>query len=289
MEESTYGILCVTKENVHAPWLTFEAGALSKTMTKSAVSPFLFDIKRSEVNGPILQFQSTIFDKEDLRKLVYSLNRACGEDTLTDERLEKAFQVWYPNLEQQLNTLLQNRPQIPVVDPEEETIDSSSEILEEILDLTRNNQKLLRNPEGDFLKEIEAIKVTLEKVGRRLDLDIEPRRRRSRKMHPMFFEELMHMSPRFEKNLVGFQMAISLFRSDFPWLYDAGIDVAKTLRNDSAPPEERREAVQAFQELVEFTFEHPMMREMYMPDKEVWMMGRELPRILMRTLDRYLN
>ncbi len=289
LEESTYGILCVTKENVHAPWLTFEAGALSKTMTKSAVSPFLFDIKRSEVNGPILQFQSTIFDKEDLRKLVYSLNRACGEDTLTDERLEKAFQVWYPNLEQQLNTLLQNRPQIPVVDPEEETIDSSSEILEEILDLTRNNQKLLRNPEGDFLKEIEAIKVTLEKVGRRLDLDIEPRRRRSRKMHPMFFEELMHMSPRFEKNLVGFQMAISLFRSDFPWLYDAGIDVAKTLRNDSAPPEERREAVQAFQELVEFTFEHPMMREMYMPDKEVWMMGRELPRILMRTLDRYLN
>ena len=289
LEESTYGILCVTKENVHAPWLTFEAGALSKTMTKSAVSPFLFDIKRSEVNGPILQFQSTIFDKEDLRKLVYSLNRACGEDTLTDERLEKAFQVWYPSLEQQLNTLLQNRPQIPVVDPEEETIDSSSEILEEILDLTRNNQKLLRNPEGDFLKEIEAIKVTLEKVGRRLDLDIEPRRRRSRKMHPMFFEELMHMSPRFEKNLVGFQMAISLFRLDFPWLYDAGIDVAKTLRNDSAPPEERREVVQTFQELVEFTFEHPMMREMYMPDKELWMMGRELPRILMRTLDRYLN
>ena len=97
------------------------------------------------------------------------------------------------------------------------------------------------------------------------------------------------MSPRFEKNLVGFQMAISLFRLDFPWLYDAGFDVAKTLRNDSAPPEERREVVQTFQELVEFTFEHPMMREMYMPDKELWMMGRELPRILMRTLDRYLN
>lgn len=289
LEESTFGILCVTKENVHAPWLTFEAGALSKTMKKSAVSPFLFDIKRSEVNGPILQFQSTIFEKEDVKKLIYSLNRACGEGALSDERLENAFQVWYPKLEEHLNSLLQKRPQIPEIDPEEETIDSTGEILEEILDLARNNQKLLRNPEGEFLKEITSIKGLLEKFGKQLDSDLEPRRsRRYRRIHPMFFEELLHLSPRFEKSLIGFQMAISLFRSDFPWLYDAGIDLARTLRNDSASTEERQEALLAFNELVEFTFEHPMMREM-MPDKEMWMMGRELPHILRRSLERYLS
>ena len=32
LADSSYGILCVTKDNLHAPWLTFEAGALSKTM-----------------------------------------------------------------------------------------------------------------------------------------------------------------------------------------------------------------------------------------------------------------
>lgn len=68
LENSSFGILCVTKENLHAPWLSFEAGALSKTMDKSYVTPFLYDIKRSEVNGPILQFQSTIFDKESANK-----------------------------------------------------------------------------------------------------------------------------------------------------------------------------------------------------------------------------
>lgn len=68
LEDSTFGILCVTKENLEAPWLSFEAGALSKTMEKSFVTPFLFDIKRSEVQGPILQFQSTIFQKMILRK-----------------------------------------------------------------------------------------------------------------------------------------------------------------------------------------------------------------------------
>jgi len=105
LEDSTFGILCVTKENISAPWLTFEAGALSKTMDKSFVSPFLFDIKRSEVDGPILQFQSTIFEKEDIQKLVRTLNKACGENGLSEERLGKAFSVWYPTLENDLNAI----------------------------------------------------------------------------------------------------------------------------------------------------------------------------------------
>ena len=36
---------------------------------------FLFDIKRSEVQGPILQFQSTIFEKDDIKKMVKNVLR----------------------------------------------------------------------------------------------------------------------------------------------------------------------------------------------------------------------
>jgi hypothetical protein len=288
LEESTFGILCVTKENVHAPWLTFEAGALSKTMTKSAVCPFLFDIKRSEVNGPILQFQSTIFEREDVKKLVYALNQACGEDMLSDERLEKAFQVWYSTLEAQLNNLLQNKPHGPAV-ALEEVEDSTSKILEEILDLSRNNQKLLRNPEGEFLKEIESLKALSERLAKRLDADLEYRRpRRERKLlHPMLVEELMHISPMSERNLAGFQIVLSLFKGDYPWLYDVGLDVVRIVRG-RAKAEEKREAVAEFLRLVEFTFEHPLMREIFTADKEISMAGRELPRTLHRYLERYL-
>ena len=30
LEESNFGIICLTPENQYAPWITFEAGALSK-------------------------------------------------------------------------------------------------------------------------------------------------------------------------------------------------------------------------------------------------------------------
>lgn len=288
LENSTYGILCVTKENVHAPWLTFEAGALSKTMDKAAVSPFLFDIRRSEVSGPILQFQSTIFDREDIKKLIYSINRACGSDCLAEDRLDRAFSVWYPTLENQFNELLQCKPSTPSPDPETEIIDTTSEILEEILDLTRNNQKLLRSPDSEFTKDVEQIKQTLERLSRSIDLEDGIRRnKRHKKMHPFFIEELLHISPRFEKNFAGFQIVLSLFRSDFPWIYDAGLDVIRVLRGN-APSLEKEEAISAFSELVDFTFQHPFMRELYMPDKEMWIMGKEIPNILRRSLERYL-
>ena len=40
LSDSKFGILCVTRDNINAPWLTFEAGALSKTMDKAFVTRF---------------------------------------------------------------------------------------------------------------------------------------------------------------------------------------------------------------------------------------------------------
>lgn len=105
LEASSCGILCVTRDNIDAPWINFEAGALSKTIDKSKVSPFLFALKRSDVkSGPILQFQSTIVEKEDVRKLLQSINGA-AQPALEEARLNKVFDVWWPELESKLKSL----------------------------------------------------------------------------------------------------------------------------------------------------------------------------------------
>lgn len=64
LENSTFGILCVTKDNINAPWLSFEAGALSKTMDKSFVSPFLFDIRGQKLTDLFYNFNQLYFKKK---------------------------------------------------------------------------------------------------------------------------------------------------------------------------------------------------------------------------------
>lgn len=97
------------KNNINAPWINFEAGALGKKVDKSRVSPFLFKIKPSEITGPILQFQYTRSDdKNDILKLMLSINNQAG--FLTEERLTKAFEQWWPSLERELDNIQDINP-----------------------------------------------------------------------------------------------------------------------------------------------------------------------------------
>lgn len=42
LEETKFGLICLTRENLEAPWILFEAGALSKTLDRTYVCPYLF-------------------------------------------------------------------------------------------------------------------------------------------------------------------------------------------------------------------------------------------------------
>lgn len=280
LEDSTFGILCVTKENLEAPWLSFEAGALSKTMEKTFVTPFLFDIKRSEVQGPILQFQSTIFNKDDIKKMVQTLNKACGDTGISEQRLDKSFKVWYPTLEDELNALKNESLNINE-EIKTEDVNHSSEILEEILELSRDNQKLLRSPDSKLYDDIEKVKESLERILMKNDILYE-RKSMSRKYSSMFFEEIMHISGK--RSSYAFLMTLSLLKDDFPWIYDMGKELIDILKSEN-PTEEKSIATKEFRDMVDFTFSHPMMRDMFMRNKENIIFMKELPYALMKYLD----
>jgi len=107
LDHSAFGIICVTGGNMEAPWLNFEAGALSRSIDKGNVCPFLFGVKRSEVQWPLLQFQSTICEKEDVLKLVKSLNLSCQAEGMgiDEKRLENTFDVWWPRFQEKLDNI----------------------------------------------------------------------------------------------------------------------------------------------------------------------------------------
>ena len=97
------------------------------------------------MQGPILQFQSTIFQKNDIKKMVQTLNKACGDAGISEQRLDKSFDVWYPTLEQELIEL-KDEVQIKMKMLYQKDVNHSSEILEEILELSRDNQNCYEIP-----------------------------------------------------------------------------------------------------------------------------------------------
>ena len=219
LENSSFGILCVTKDNIDAPWLAFEAGALSKTMDKAVVTPFLFDIKLSEVNGPILQFQSTIFEKEDIRKLMLSLNKVCGDRGLPQERLENAFNVWYPTLEGKLNSIKEYEEEI-IKTPDEEQA-HTIEVIEEILDLSRDNQKLLKNPDPKIFESIDGLKKEIGNYSLKLDQKIEHIVAVSNNQ-AIDVGNIIDFLPDDCPKLFEFIMVLSTIDDKVPWLYNLG-------------------------------------------------------------------
>jgi hypothetical protein len=141
LEASDFGILCVTPGNSEAPWIQFEAGALSKSLDRSRVVPLLFRLERAELpQGPLVQFQSVLAQREDIEKLLLSLNRACDDGALDQNRLESVFEVWWPKLEDALASVRATDP-TPA-----KTARPEKDVLAEILELVRGQQQRLNDP-----------------------------------------------------------------------------------------------------------------------------------------------
>jgi hypothetical protein len=164
LEDSSFGIICVTPENLQAPWVNFEAGALSKSLDKSRVAPFLFGVERTAVQGPLLQFQSTLVERDDVKKLLTSVNGACDGSGLEKDRLDEVFEVWWPRLEEKLNAIDSTPAATNNRAPERGTKD----LLQEVLELARGQQALLSNPERLFPPAY--LDFALRDGGRRQDL-----------------------------------------------------------------------------------------------------------------------
>lgn len=138
LNESKVGIICLTPENLEAPWILFEAGALSKTLEKPNVCPYLFQVEPADVKGPLVQFQATKAKKDDTRKLMSTINQALKDTALSERQLDEAFEVWWPKLEDHLK-------KIPDIQMKRKPMRSEREIIEEILELTREQTRIVKS------------------------------------------------------------------------------------------------------------------------------------------------
>ena len=135
LDKYNFGIVCLTKDNLEAPWILFESGALSKSLSESSLCTLLIgDLQPKDVKPPLSSFQHTKLEKNDFYKLLSSVNDELDEEALTEKTLEKVFEKFWPELENKIDHIIENTS----IDQEDVVERSEKDILEEVLDLTRS-------------------------------------------------------------------------------------------------------------------------------------------------------
>lgn len=153
LSTSQLGIICLTQDNQNSPWILFEAGALSKNLEESKVCPILFNFDTTDLIGPLSSFQATRFNKEELKKLIESINNSCNDTKLDQKSLDETFDMWWPQLEGRIKGILsQDKSNLK---PQKR---SERDILEEILELTRSNTKSI------FTEQRSVSRMTIEEI-----------------------------------------------------------------------------------------------------------------------------
>lgn len=132
-----FGIVCLTPENVAAPWIHFEAGSLAKSLD-AKLSSIMLGVSTSDIKGPLSRFQNTTFSRDDFYKLMQSINSST-EKPLSSEILQFSFDIFWPRLESDIIQII-DKYKIPK--ESKDIKKSDSEAMQEILQIVRKFDSL---------------------------------------------------------------------------------------------------------------------------------------------------
>jgi hypothetical protein len=103
LDDARSGIVFLTPENVDAPWIHFEAGALATAvgLRGGDVFTYVYGFNPGRLTGPLSAYQSTLATRDDTQRLVRDLCAALERQPPD----EKAYAAWWPKLEKELDNV----------------------------------------------------------------------------------------------------------------------------------------------------------------------------------------
>ena len=164
--------------------------------------------------------------------------------------------------------------------------DTIAKILKENNSMPSNKPAVKSSSDDSSAKLFEEIKVMFKDLPTRIEGNYDPEyiSRKKRKFHPMMLDEMMHLS---KNGKVGIIMGLGMLRDIIPWVYDIGMDTLRIV-DSSATATAKHIAIREFDELLEMSTRHPIMREM-LNSKEDFMLLEELPHMLGRKMEKYFE
>lgn len=134
LNDTDFGIICLTRANQHNPWLMFESGALAKHLAAARVIPLYIDLDAAEVTGPLADWQGRSLDREGVARIVHDINAATPKPVAKDA-LQRLFDRMWPDFEADVASAKQKAPET------DEPRRSAEDMLEELVDRVRRLER----------------------------------------------------------------------------------------------------------------------------------------------------
>lgn len=137
LDQTSFGVICLTPTNLAAPWLLFEAGSLAKHIDGRVCGLLSSGLRAADISGPLAQFQHLEWSKENIHKLIRDIN-AKLDTPVEAQQLDRIFEKWWPDFESGYQSALTEHTAkhsgVPHRRPDRD-------ILEEILERVRASER----------------------------------------------------------------------------------------------------------------------------------------------------
>jgi len=104
-EENCFGILCLTKENHSDPGIHFDAGLMTNILPKHKFFGVLYGLEESDISRPLHRLSLLTVRKDDIWKLVRTINDNTGERALNNILMEDIFNTFWDIFEKKTETM----------------------------------------------------------------------------------------------------------------------------------------------------------------------------------------
>jgi TIR domain-containing protein len=241
LDDATDVVALLTAHSVNRPWILYEAGvAKGKLSANDRVLGIALGVTLDEAaTGPFAQFQNAPDEEDAITTLVIQLIRRHPQAAPRDAAVRLQVKAFRESVASLLRDRKKETAQPPV-----------------------------KADETSVAKFFEEIKVMVgsvpERVAGQLGADPQTRRmKRRRRFHPMMLEDILH-HPMWKESpeavSVPILIAFGMVRDDFPWLYELGAHLYRTI--ESGDPRAIDRARKTLLNTLEMTTHGPFMFEM---------------------------
>ena len=223
LNDATDVVALLTQHSLDRPWILYEAGVAKGRLGTNVLGIALGVPLEKVSTGPFGQFQNCDDDENSLTTLVTQLLQRNPDASPREEAIRRQVSAFLKNTESL------RAPQGAAEEAEPTDESNVARLFEEVKAMVRE------------------LPVRID--GRVQSLSRKNGARRYKRLSPAMLDNLSYY-PGFEKKRYGpaaaWLLAISILRDDLPWLYEAGMEFYRTLRNGS-----RRSIEQGRHEIME--------------------------------------